>query len=90
MVAGATVAALVDAAAGVLMGEGDLEGSAEWTAEMWRMDLEGLVAKKQGWWGLSEGIKDLVGIMELLVRDIVVAVVFSNFGTQKESLFCLL
>ena len=68
---GATVVALVDVAAGVLMGGGDLEGSAEWTAEMRRVDLEGLVVKKQGWWGLLEGIKDLEGIMELLVRDIV-------------------
>jgi hypothetical protein len=48
LVVGATVAALVDVAAGVLMGDGDLEGSAECTAEMWRMDLEGLVVKKQG------------------------------------------
>jgi hypothetical protein len=45
---GATVVALVDVAAGVLMGGGDLEGSAEWTAEMRRVDLEGLVVKKQG------------------------------------------
>ena len=74
MTAGATVAALVDVAAGVTMDGGDLEGSAEWTAEMWRADLEGKVAKKQGWWGLLEGIKDLVGIMELLVRDIAAAV----------------
>lgn len=47
------------------------------------MDLDLLVKRKEGWWGLPEGMKDLVGIMELLVRDILVFFACSDLENKE-------